>query len=50
MIVVYLAPLVAAVGALLYGFAGNAKAQELGRIAFFAGLLATLLIFSHARV
>ena len=41
--VTYLAPLVALVGALLYGFAGNPKAQQLGLIAFLCGLLATLL-------
>lgn len=44
--VIYLAPLVAVLGAALYGFAGNPKASELGRIMFFAGLLATLLIFA----
>lgn len=33
-------PLVVTIaGALVYAFAGNAKAAELGRIAFFCGLL-----------
>ena len=41
--VTYLAPLVALVGALLYGFAANPKAQQLGLVAFLCGLLATLL-------
>ena len=40
----------AAVGALAYGFVGNNKGAELGRIAFFVGLfwLAYLLAPGHA--
>lgn len=44
---VYLSLLVAIVGALIYVLMSNAKAQELGRIAFGAGLLAFLLKVSE---
>ncbi len=40
---VYLAPLVALVGALLYGYAKNGKVSQLGLVAFLCGLLATLM-------
>lgn len=40
---IYLSLLVAIVGLLMYGLAGNAKLQEIGRLAYFAGLLAFLL-------
>lgn len=43
----YFAPLVALLGALTYGFGANPKTQELGRIAFFCGLLTTLLILGR---
>ncbi len=33
-------------GALVYGFAANPKALELGRLSYFAGLLAFLLAVS----
>jgi hypothetical protein len=38
------------VGALVYGFVGNGKGAELGRIAFFAGLfwLTYMLAQGHA--
>lgn len=45
MIVVAYAPfLVALIGAFVYARAANAKAQELGRIAYAAGLFVTLLV------
>jgi len=40
---IYTSALVAAVGLVVYVVAVNPKAQELGRIAFFAGLLVFLL-------
>ncbi len=42
---IYLSLLVAVVGVLLYALAVNPKIQEMGRIAYFAGLLAFLLGF-----
>jgi len=41
--------LVALLGLLAYVLSANGKIQELGRIAFFAGLLVALLIFSGHR-
>ena len=43
MLIAYAPLLVAIVGALVYGLAGNSKAQEMVRLAFAAGLLVTLL-------
>lgn len=43
MVIATIPALFALVGVLLYAFAGNGKAQEIGRIMFFAGLLAALL-------
>lgn len=40
---VYFNVLVAVVGVLMYALSANGKVQELGRIMFFAGLLAFLL-------
>lgn len=41
--------LVSLVGALLYVLSGNAKLSEIGRLSFFAGLLATCLaVAGHA--
>lgn len=40
---IYLSLLVALVGVLMYILASNPKIQELGRISFFAGLLAFLI-------
>jgi hypothetical protein len=41
-------PIAAALlGAFVYGL-GSGKAAELGRLAFFAGLLVTLLSLAHA--
>ena len=42
-------PLVAAlVGLIIYAFAGNAKAAEIGKILFFAGALVALLALEHS--
>lgn len=38
MIVAWVNVVIALIGAFVYGFSGNGKAQELGRIAFFVGL------------
>lgn len=43
MIIVYLSLLVAVLGALVYALSTNPKVSELGRMSFFAGLLAFLL-------
>ncbi len=40
---IYLSLLVMLIGALAYGLATNAKVGELGRLSFFAGLLAFLM-------
>lgn len=48
MIVIYVAPLVAIAGLLIYAFAANPKAIEVGRLMFFAGLFVTLLMFEGA--
>jgi Na+/phosphate symporter len=46
---IYLSLLVALVGVLMYALCTNPKLQEIGRISFFAGLLAFLLGFAgHA--
>jgi hypothetical protein len=42
--IIYLSLLVALVGVLMYALCVNPKLQEIGRIAFFAGLLAFLLV------
>jgi hypothetical protein len=41
--IIYVSLLVALVGCLVYALSANPKVSELGRIAFFAGLLAFLL-------
>lgn len=41
--IIFLSLLVALVGALMYALSANPKLIELGRLAFFAGLLAFLL-------
>jgi Na+/phosphate symporter len=41
--IIYIPFLIAIIGLLVYVLATNPKAQELGRIMFFCGLLATLL-------
>ena len=47
---VVLSLLVAVVGVLMYALATNPKVQEMGRIAFFAGLLAFLMVGGDAVV
>lgn len=42
---IVLSALVCIVGALVYAFAANPKLSEIGRMMFFAGLLAFLLLF-----
>jgi len=41
--VIWLSVVVAVVGVLAYGLSSNPKVQELGRIAYFAGLFVALL-------
>ena len=41
--IVFLSLIIAVIGLLIYALSSNAKVAELGRIAFFAGLLAWLL-------
>lgn len=41
--VIYLSLLVCVVGALVYALASNPKIVEMGKLSFFAGLLAFLL-------
>lgn len=41
--IIYLSLLVALVGCLMYALSKNSEVKELGRIMFFAGLLAFLL-------
>lgn len=41
--VIFLPLLIALIGLFAYAFADNPKLQEIGRIMFFAGLLALLL-------
>lgn len=48
--VIYLSVLVALIGLLVYGFAANPKAAELGRIAYFCGLLSFLMTGGAARI
>jgi Na+/phosphate symporter len=50
MITIYLAPLAMLVGLLMYGFAGNSKLQEIGRITFAFGLLVTLMEFAGGKI
>ena len=40
---IYLSLLVAVIGVLVYALSNNGKVAEMGRIAYFAGLLAFLL-------
>ena len=44
---IYLPEIVALVGVLMYALSTNTKVQEIGRIMFFSGLLATLLTGVH---
>lgn len=45
--VIYLSLLVAIVGVLMYVLSTNAKLAEVGRISYFAGLLAFLLLIQR---
>lgn len=45
---IYLSLLVALIGVLTYALSANAKLVEIGRIAFFAGLLAFLIRVSES--
>jgi Na+/phosphate symporter len=47
MLIYSLAALVCIVGLLMYALSANGKVQEIGRIMFFAGLLAFLLGAPH---
>jgi Na+/phosphate symporter len=40
---------IAVIGALIYAFAANKKAEELGRIIFFCGMLWFVYGVSHSR-
>lgn len=42
--IIYLSLLVAVIGVLMYALCVNPKLQEIGRLSFFAGLLAFLLV------
>jgi hypothetical protein len=44
--VIYLSLLVALIGILMYALCANPKLVEIGRISFFAGLLAFLLMIA----
>ena len=48
--VIYVSLLVAVIGLLIYALTTNAKLIEIGRLMFFAGLLAFLLLASGGRV
>ena len=50
MITIYLAPLTALVGVLMYAFASNPKLGEMGRIMFAFGLLVSLLEFAAGKI
>lgn len=43
---IYLAPLVALAGVLMYGLAANPKLVRIGEIMFFCGLFVTLMTLS----
>lgn len=42
-VIIFLSLICALVGVLMYALSANAKLQEIGRISYFAGLLAFLL-------
>ena len=48
--IIYLSLLVALCGVLMYALCANPKLQEIGRMSFFAGLLAFLLRISDAAI
>jgi hypothetical protein len=47
---IFVSLLVALIGLLMYALAANPKLQEIGRISYFAGLLAFLLQFGPSVV
>jgi hypothetical protein len=49
-VTIYLSLLVALVGLIAYAISVNPKVQEIGRISYFAGLLAFLLVIAGAHV
>jgi hypothetical protein len=49
-VIIYLSLLVAIVGLLAYALSTNPKVQEIGRISYFAGLLAFLLTVAGSHV
>lgn len=50
MMTIYLAPLVALVGAVIFSTTKSGELKELGRAGWWVGLLVTLLQFSSGRV
>ncbi len=47
---IYLSLFFALIGLLVYAFAANPKLQEIGRITYFAGLLAFLLRITETAI
>jgi hypothetical protein len=47
---IYLSLLVALIGLLMYALCANPKLVEIGRLSFFAGILAFLIVISGAHV
>ncbi len=50
MIIVLLPFLVCVLGLLVFAFAANPKVQELGKLAYFAGLLVSLLLYAPSAI
>jgi hypothetical protein len=48
-LIIYLSLLVALIGVFMYALCVNPKLQEIGRIAYFAGLFAFLLAVGEGR-
>lgn len=46
--IIFLSLLVAVIGVLMYALSANPKLHEIGRLSFFAGLLAFLLVAERA--
>lgn len=46
--IIYLSLLIAVIGLLVYVLSAQPKVSELGRVAFFAGLLAFLICLCHS--
>jgi hypothetical protein len=47
---IYISLLISIIGVLVYGFSTNPKAAEVGRLAFWVGLLAFLLRVAGAQI